>query len=121
MYKNEIRMMNERELQELVNDYQLIFEDPGMIDAEEIIELLEDHQGYIPESVEEDILNSIYNGNWTDAVEQMLESNITPNSLVDYIEDYRFEVCPGSYEWFTLEHAVSLTSLYGEVRSREAA
>ncbi len=72
------------------------------------------------ESAEDDILDSIMNGNWTQAVEQMFENHIHPHGLVDYVEDYRFEQYDEAYEFFNLESAVSITELYNQMRKEVA-
>ena len=40
------------------------------------------------------------NGNWSYAVEQMLVLSVYPDSLIDYIQDYRYEVYEEAYDWF---------------------
>lgn len=109
MYKNEIREMNEAELIELIAENNLTID---YVDSDEVIELLEYEKGTIFECIEDDILDSIMNGNWTDAAKQMHEEYITPNGLVDYINDYRFEEYDEAYEWFNLDSAVAITELY---------
>ena len=116
LYKNQIREMDESELLELlrVNDWTL--RDADYVDADEVIEIMELEQGTVYESAEDDVLDTIMNGNWTYAVEQMLDLSIYPDSLIDYIQDYRFEVYDEAYEWFTLESAVAITELFYKTR-----
>ena len=116
LYKNQIHEMNENELTHLAMSKSIELEDSEYVDPDEIIELIEDREGTIFESPEDDILDSIYNGNWSYAVEQMHDMNIYPDGLIDYIEDYRFEVNPDAYDWFTLEHAVNITQLYYQLQ-----
>ncbi|WP_373033817.1 hypothetical protein [Sulfurovum sp.] len=120
MYQNEIREMDEAELMEVVESHKLTLDDENFIDADEVIELLEHEIGKIFESAEDDILDSIMNGNWAQAVEQMFQNHIHPHGLVDYINDYRFEQYDGAYEFFTLESAVSITELYNQMRKEVA-
>lgn len=121
MYQNQIREMNKVELVEIITEYNLKIEDPGFVDADEVIELLEYELGKVFESAEDDILDSIMNGNWTDAAKQMHDEYITPHGLVDYVNDYRFEVFDEAYAFFTLESAVSITELYNQIRMEVAA
>ena len=120
MYQNEIREMNESELLKLLSTNGWSVKDENYIDADEVIEIMELEQGRVFESAEDDILDSILNGNWTQAVEQMFENYISPHGLVDYVSDYRFEVSDESYEFFDMESAVSITELYSTMR-REVA
>ena len=116
MYQNKIREMDEAELMEVVESHKLVLDDEDFIDADEIIELLEYQTGKIFESAEDDILDSIMNGNWTQAVEQMFENHIHPHGLVDYVNDYRFEQYDEAYEFFNLESAMCITELYSQMR-----
>ena len=116
MYKNEINEMDQTELEALVASSGLDIDITEYIDCDEVIEALERNQGTIFESAEDDILDTIMNGNWTCAVEQMDDMNIWPSSLIDYIEDYRYEVYDEAYEWFTLESAVAITELFYKTR-----
>ena len=116
LYRNEINEMDGVELLALADRYNLVLEDRESVDADEVIDLIEYYDCRVYESVEDDILDSIRNGNWTDAAKQMLESHITPNALIDYINDYRFEHYEEAYGWFDLSSAVSITELYHETR-----
>ena len=82
MYRNEIVEMEQVELLELIAKDALIVEsnEEGWIDTDDVIEAL---TGIIYECAEDEILDSIYNGNWTQAAHQMLELYVTPNGLVD--------------------------------------
>ena len=120
MYQNEIREMSEVELLELLSSNGWSVENPEYVDADEVIEIMQLEQGTVFESAEDDILDTIMNGNWTQAVEQMLENYITPHGLVDYVNDYRFEEFEDAYRFFNLESAVSITELYSQMR-REVA
>ena len=112
LYRNEILEMDEGELLELVAEHGLQLEDLDFIDADEIIELMEIKDGHIFESAEDDVLNTICSGNWNDGAKQMLEHHITPDSLVDYINDYRYEQYEEAFEWFNLSSAVAITDVY---------
>ena len=114
MYQNEIKEMDREELAQIIEEYSLKIEDTEFIDCDEVIELLEQEQGKLFKCPEDDILDTILNGNWTDASKQMHEMYITPHGLVDYINDYRFEEYEEAYDWFTLESAVSITELYNQ-------
>lgn len=112
MYKNEIRELDEAELLALISEHSLSIEDEEFIDCEEVIELLEQENGTIFECIEDDILDTIMNGNWTDAANQMHEGYITPHGLIDYVNDYRYEQYEEAYEWFDLSSAATITELY---------
>ena len=115
LYRNEITEMEQIELMELIAKYALRVESDseGWIDTDDVIEAL---TGIIYECPEDEILDSIYNGNWTQAAHQMLELYVTPSALVDYIEDYRFENYAEAYEFFDLSSAVCITQLYEQQR-----
>ncbi len=120
MYQNEIREMDETELLELMKINAWVPKDENLIDADEVIEVMEYEQGKVFESAEDDILDSIMNGNWSQAAEQMHELYISPHGLVDYVNDYRFEAYDEAYEFFDLESAVSITELYSQVKKEVA-
>ena len=69
----------------------------------------------------ESILESIRNGNWSQAALMMVDGYVRPAELVDYIDDCRFEEGPDRYEWFTLGHAVSITEMYHQAVSEQLA
>ena len=121
LYRNEILEMNEGALLLLVTEHELQLDDPDFVDADEVIELLEAKTGRIFDSAEDDVLDTICNGNWTDGAKQMLENHITPNSLVDYIEDFRYEQYEEAYAWFDLGSAVAVADVYHMARSQEVA
>ena len=116
MYRNEINEMDQSELLSLVQESALAVDVAEHIDADEVIEALERSQGRMYESAEDDILDTIMNGNWSYAVAQMLDLSVYPDSLIDYIQDYRFEVYEEAYDWFTLESAVAITELFYRTR-----
>ena len=116
MYRNEINEMEQSELATLVEEKSLAVDVEEYIDSDEVIELLQKEDGTIFESAEDDILDTIMNGNWSYAVEQMMDLNVYPDSLVDYINDYRYEVFDEAYEWFSLESAVAITELFYKTR-----
>ena len=116
MYQNQIREMTENELREFIEDNKLILRDLEYLSDDEVIEVYEREVDRMFESAEDDILDSICNGNWSYAVEQMLDLNVYPDSLVDYIEEYRYEVFEEAYVWFTLDSAVAITELFYRAR-----
>jgi len=115
MYQNEVREMTENELLEFMeNNGWKSTED--FIDAELVIGIYELENGTMFESAEDDILDTICKGNWSYAVEQMDDLNVWPDGLIDYIEDYRYEVYDEAYDWFKLEHAVVITEMFYKTR-----
>ncbi len=113
MYRNE---MEQSELAELLNKNEWVTENKDYIDADDVIEIMELESGRVYESAEDDILDTIMNGNWTHAIEQMLDLSVYPDSLIDYIENYRYEVYEDAYDWFKLEHAVAITEMFYKTR-----
>lgn len=118
IYRNDIQEMEQIELMEVIALHALTVEsdDEGWIDADDVIEALEQVEGTVYECVEADILDSIYNGNWTEAAKMMLDKFISPSTLVEYIEDYRYTEYEEAYEFFDLSSAVVITQLYEEQR-----
>lgn len=118
IYRNEIHEMEQIELLELiaVNALAIDGDEDGWVDVDEVIEALEHQDGALHECAEDDIIDSIYNGNWSDAAKQMIEVHIPPSVLVDYITDYRYEQYEEAYAWFDLSSAVAITQLYEEQR-----
>ena len=122
-YRNEIETASRKELIELVEEHALGIDYHIEADEDELREYVLDaleRENLLYLSVEDDILDTIMNGNWTQAVEQMLENYITPHGLVDYVQDYRYEEFEEAYEFFNLESAVSITDLYSQMRSAVA-
>ncbi len=72
------------------------------------------------ESIEDDILDDLYNGNWTDGANKMLENYITPNNLIDWLEEQREELGEEYHSHFDLGSAVSITELYNRARLESA-
>jgi hypothetical protein len=116
MYQNQIREMTETELREFVKNNKLTLSDPEYLSDDEVIEVYESEVERMFESAEDDILDTIMNGNWSYAVDQMLDLSVYPDSLVDYIENYRYEVYDEAYDWFTLDSAVAITELFYRTR-----
>ena len=112
LYKNTILEMEQAELLTLVTTHTLKLDDPDFLDPDEIIELLEDKDGRMFDSPEDDVLNTIYYGNWNGGAKQMLNNCITPDSLVDYINDFRYDKNEEGYEFFDLSSAVAITDVY---------
>ena len=117
LYRDEISMMDEGQLWAVLKNHKIDCE-REVLDMDDVIELLEYHEGKVYESIEDDILDTIFNGNWTDGAKQMVQNHITPNALVDYIENYRFENIQEAYEWFDLSSAVAITQLYLQARGQ---
>lgn len=119
-YRTEIEEATRKELIELIESYALGIdyhvEDDLYELREYVLDALADENNLF-ECIEDDILDSIMNGNWTDAAKQMYDNHITPHALVDYVQDYRFEQYDDAYEHFDLDSAVSITELYYQVRS----
>ena len=114
-YRTEIETANRRELMEIIEAYALGIDYYEVDDTYELREYTMDKleaENNLYECVEDDILNTIMNGNWTDAAQMMHENYISPNGLVDYINDYRYEEFDEAYEFFTLDSAVAITELY---------
>ena len=115
LYRDAINMMGEEELWAVLKSKKIDCEIEEL-NSDDVIELLEYHEGKVYESVEDDILDSIFNGNWTQGAKQMVRNHVSPNALVDYIEDYRFENIQEAYDWFDLSSAVAITQLYQQER-----
>jgi hypothetical protein len=121
-YRTEIETASRLELIELIESYALGID----YYSENLYELREytldalERENNLFESAEDDILDTIMNGNWTDAAKQMHENYITPHGLVDYVNDYRYEEFDSAYEFFDLESAVSITELYNQMRKEVA-
>jgi len=116
LYRDEIHTMNENELLEALNNYNIVtameVED---MDSDTVIELIEAEHGEIFECREHDILDTIYNGNWTCAVKQMQDTNqgyMFPSQIADYIEDYRYENDSEAFEWFNLSSMSALCDCF---------
>ena len=122
-YRTEIETASRRELIELIETCALgidYHEEPDVCELREFVMDKLESENSLYLCAEDDVLDSIMNGNWTQAVEQMLEVYITPNGLVDYINDYRFEEYEDAYEFFDLSSAVSITELYNQMRKEVA-
>ena len=122
-YRTEIETASRRELIELIEEYALGIdyqEEPDQYELREYVLDALERENSLFESAEDDILDSIMNGNWTQGVEQMFDNYITPHGLVDYVNDYRFEQFDEAYEFFNLESAVSITELYSQMRKEVA-
>ena len=123
-YRNEIEMMDDTELLELLEAKGLeshVDEDRSF-DYDYVIELIEYHEGEVFDCKEHDVLDSIRNGNWSDAVEQMMDSDsgyMFPSQVADYIEDQRFEVDESMFEWFDLGSMSALCDTFYSKRESE--
>ena len=125
-YKNEIDSMNDAELLELLEakGIEQHIEEDRTFDSDYIIELIEYHEGTVFDCREADILDSIRNGNWTDAVEQMQDTDegyLFPSAISDYIENYRYEMSEEAYSWFDLGSMSGLCSVFYDARAKEVA
>ena len=114
-YRTEIEGANRRELIEVIEAYALGIDYYEVADTYELREYTLDKleaENNLYECAEDDILDTINNGNWTDAAKQMHENYITPHGLVDYVNDYRYEQYDEAYEHFDLSSAATITELY---------
>jgi len=106
--------LNEATLDELTELISMEYPDLDLIDPEdedtiraELIEHLEDRGDWI-DTAEEDALDSVYNGNWTEGAQIMKDNYISITNLIDYIEAKEDE--GADYDWFDRGSAVALNS-----------
>jgi hypothetical protein len=114
-YRTEIEGANRRELVELIEAYALGIDYHEVDDTYELREYTMDKlaaENNLYECVEDDILDTINNGNWSDAAKQMHDNYITPHGLIDYVDDYRYEQFDEAYDFFDLGSAATITELY---------
>ena len=78
---------------------------------ESLIEALEDN-GYWIETAQDDILDSVYNGNWNEGAKIMLDEHISIYNLIDFIEESELD-----YEWFDLTHVASLMETLSYIKN----
>ncbi len=69
------------------------------------------------ECAEDDILDTFINGGYTMGAEQMLEHDINPNRLVNWLLDQREEYGEVYYTDIDLSAVVSIVGRYNEVRN----
>jgi len=113
MYRDEINKLNKLELIDLI-EYEAL---TNLLDItadhtedetrDKLVEALQDHGEWI-ENVYQDILDSLVNGNWNEGGKLMLEEYITPNELVDYINDYNEEMGYNMYQWFDMHSVIGI-------------
>ena len=123
LYRNDIYEMDSDELMEALENYNIVTAlEADELEPEEVIELIEVEHGHLFMRVEDDILDTIYNGNWTDAVEQMMDTStgyMFPSQIADYIEDVRFEEDPDTFGWFELSHMSALCDVFYSARETQ--
>jgi len=123
IYTNEIYEMDITELLEALENYNVVTAlEEDELEPEGVIELIQQEQGFLFTCIEDDILDSIYNGNWSDAVEQMMDTDtgyMFPSQIADYIEDQRFEVDESCFEWFNLGSMSALCDTFYSKRESE--
>jgi len=116
LYRKDLYNMSQDKLKEIIVLNDLSIDIENYIQADEVIEKYEDNISTIFETIEDDILDDVYNGNWTDGTNKMLKNFINPNELMNYIEELREEQGDEAYSFFTLSSASALTSLYYQQR-----
>ena len=120
LYRTELETASRRELIALIEAYALgidyHIEDDVYELREYTLDALEREGQTIFEAVEDDILDDLCNGNWTDGVHRMREHSITPNSLINWIEEQREELGEDYHSHFDLGSAVAVTELYNRER-----
>lgn len=123
LYRNDIYEMDSDELLEALNNYNIVTAmETDELQPEDVIELIEAEQGFLFMCVEDDILDTIRNGNWTNAVEQMMDTNtgyMFPSQIADYISDERFCGDPDAFEWFDLGSMSALCDVFYSARETE--
>ena len=103
MYRNTIQNMSETELDELREQNDI----SQTADVDDILDILDPF-----ECIEDDILNTFLNGNYLDGANQMLEHNITPYDLIDWLEEQREELGIWYYADIGLLTVISITESY---------
>ena len=121
LYRNDIYEMDSDELMEALENYNVITAlEADDLAAEDVIELIEAEQGHLYLCEEDDILDTIYNGNWTSAVEQMMDSGyMFPSQIADYVEDQRYEIDDSCFEWFDLGSMSALCDVFYSAREAQ--
>jgi len=113
MYRNEI---NEATKVELINEiksnsYDVEYKDIELEELREsLIEELESNGDWI-ETIEDDILDSICNGNWNEGAKLMLEESISIFNLIDFVEEISEELGYNVYSWFDRTAVANLASV----------
>ena len=113
-YRNTINTAERAELIEIIEYYDMNYtwsSYPEYMDTEDlranIIEHLEEDGEWL-ETIEADILDDIYNGNWDDGAARMRENYISIYNLIDYIEEYNEMVGYSRYSFFDLSAVAGL-------------
>ena len=125
-YRDEIELMDETELMELLVDkgYEERVDEDRTFDSYYVIEIIEYMDGEVFDCREADVLDSIMNGNWNDAVEMMQDIDsgygyMFPSQIADYIEDRRYEEGEELFEFFDLGSMSALCDVFYTARERE--
>jgi len=66
------------------------------------------------ETIGDDILDTFYNGNFSDGIKQLLELNIRPRELFEFVQDKLAEYGAGYYDWFDVGLACEVTQSFFE-------
>lgn len=117
LYRNDIYGLNEDARIDLLEEHGI--KAPNSLESYEAFELIEEQGIALFDSLEDDILDSLYNGNWSYGAEQMLEEHINPQDIANYIEEAREEI-EEAYSWFDLSHMTALCSVYYSARAEVA-
>ena len=123
LYRNDIYEMDSDELMEALENYNVITAlEVDELEPEDVIELIEAEQGHLYLCEEDDILDTIYNGNWTSAVEQMMDTDtgyMFPSQIADYIADERYCSDSDAFEWFDLRSMSALCDVFYSAREAQ--
>ena len=110
MYRDQIMNMDIEDFETLIAGYDINQE----VGKEDLCNFIEEREGLF-DTAYDDILDSIYNGNWTEGAEIMLREHIHPNNLIDWLEEQREDI-QEYYSFFGLSHAVAMAEEYRTVR-----
>jgi len=66
------------------------------------------------ETVGDDILDTFYNGNFSSAINQMIELDIRPREIFQYAQNKLEEDGAGYYDWFDVGLACEVTQSFFE-------
>ena len=119
LYKDNIDQFDLDQAREiLANYYGVSIDSTAEAEStESLLDIAQDQGIWIPKDQIEDIIDTIYDGQWDDAGNAMLNNGINPNDVADYIEKAR-EERPEIYSFFSLGHATSLASTYYMLRGK---
>ena len=124
-YRQTIETATVAQLRELIEHHSMDnpeLDEYAIMDVEELREGIYtnlEEDGLWLETVEEDILDSIANGNWNDAGKQMNKEFITVYNLIDFIEEYNEMVGYRAFEWFDLTSVASLCDTLNSLKANK--